>query len=293
LLDDFLLNGLGQGAIYAFIALGYTMVYGIIRLINFAHGEVVMVGAYAGYFVLEGSPLTGVPAFLVAILAGGLASGVLAVLIERLAYRPVRRAGRIAALMTAVGVSLLLQNLALRCFGATPRPCPDALGLGAEGNKLLVFGMLVALAPVLRWLVLGTRTGRAMRAVSEDADAARLMGIPTDRVIAATFFLGAVVAGVGGVMLAATYGVVQHDLGFLPGMKAFVAAVIGGIGSIPGALVGGLVLGLLEALLPFFLRSAGWDEAFAWKDAIAFAFLILVLVVRPTGLLGRPERVKV
>jgi len=364
-LHVFLLNGLGLGAIYAFIALGYTMVYGIIRLINFAHGEVFMVGAYIGYFALRGlgveqlplpAPWPVVLAILVALLLAGLGSGLLAVVVERLAYRPVRKAGRIAALLTAVGVSLLLQNLTLRLFTATPRPGPAArewialeslpatapgelrvdrtvrlsdgrsdtdevvvadsgvaldeawrARLAAEGHQgvfrrveltkqqhqLFVIGMLALFAPTLWWLVKRTRTGKAMRAVSEDMDAARLMGIPIDRVVMATFFLGAFVAGLGGVAYAATYGKVEPMLGFLPGMKAFVAAVIGGIGSIPGAILGGLVLGLVEALLPLLLMRMGWAEAFGWTDALAFLFLIVVLLVKPTGLLGKPLREKV
>jgi branched-chain amino acid transport system permease protein len=365
LFSDTLLNGLGLGAIYAFIALGYTMVYGIIRLINFAHGEVFMVGAFIGIFALRDLGLERLPlpqpwpqivSVVVTLLLAGLGAGLLAVLIERLAYRPVRRAGRIAALLTAVGVSLLLQNLTLRLFTATPRPgpvvraftpldalpltapqdlfrdrtliladgstepttelvaaqgtplTPELLGrLAAEGtpglyartaftkqeHQLFVILLLALCAPALWFLVKRTRTGKAMRAVSEDLDVARLMGIPIDRVVTMTFFLGAFVAGVGGVVYSATYGKVEPMLGFLPGLKAFVAAVIGGIGSLPGALLGGLVLGVVEALLPFALRALGWQEAYGWTDAIAFAFLILVLLVRPTGLLGRPLREKV
>ena len=300
--SDYLLNGLGLGAIYAFIALGYTMVYGIIRLINFAHGEVVMVGAYAGYFTLEVIPWTGLGlptpwdgalAAAAALVAGALAAGLLSLVIERFAYRPVRKAGRIAALLTAVGVSLLLQNLAIRLFGADPQPFALPLEVDASAFRWFVVILLVLLAPLLRHLVLGTRLGRAMRAVSEDLDAARLMGIPIDRVVTATFFLGAFVAGLGGVVYSATYGKVEPMLGFLPGMKAFVAAVIGGIGSIPGALLGGLVLGVAESLLPYALARLGWAEAFGWTDAIAFTFLILVLLVKPTGLLGRPFKEKV
>jgi branched-chain amino acid transport system permease protein len=362
---DTLLNGLGLGAIYAFIALGYTMVYGIIRLINFAHGEVFMVGAYIGIFALRDlglervalpQPWPQVLSIAATLLLAGLGAGLLAVLIERLAYRPVRRAGRIAALLTAVGVSLLLQNLTLRLFTATPRPgpvprewtaladlpstAPTALyrdrtltlagggteritelvavkgatltperlaKLAEEGttgvyaktvftkqqHQAFVLLLLVLTAPLLWFLVKRTRTGKAMRAVSEDLDTARLMGIPIDRVVTMTFFLGAFVAGVGGVVYSATYGKVEPMLGFLPGLKAFIAAVIGGIGSLPGALLGGLVLGVVEAMLPFALRALGWQEAYGWTDAIAFAFLILVLLVKPTGLLGQPLREKV
>jgi branched-chain amino acid transport system permease protein len=365
-LPDFFLNGLGLGAIFAFIALGYTMVYGIIKLINFAHGEFFMFGAYAGYFCLRDLEIekTGLPAplaivldFVIALGVAGLAAGVLAVVTERVAYRPVRRAGRIAALLTAVGVSLLLQNLAIQVWEARARPFPDPkvwvavadlespashnywidtifrtsggeeireakevvsegeavdagvrARLAAEGTtrvyrrvtlgkgtlQWFVIAMLALFAPVLWFLVKRTRTGKAMRAVSEDADAARLMGIDLDRVVSATFFLGAFVAGIGGVAYMGTYGFVEPLLGFLPGLKAFVAAVIGGIGSIPGAILGGLILGVAESVLPYLLQEGlGWQEAVAWKDAIAFVFLIVVLVVKPTGLLGRPQREKV
>lgn len=362
----FLVNGLGLGAIFAFIALGYTMVYGIIKLINFAHGEFFMFGAFAGYFCLRDLELERLPLphplpivvdFLVALTVAAFAAGLLAVITERVAYRPVRKAGRIAALLTAVGVSLLLQNLAVQLWGAQARPFPDPkvwvrvadlpssatdslwvdtvfrassgetfdeprmvvtagapideavlADLGAQGIdkvyrrvtldtgalQAFVLLALVLWTPLLWWLVKRTRMGKAMRAVSEDADAARLMGIHIDRVVSATFFLGAVVAGVGGVAYMATYGKVFPLVGFLPGLKAFVAAVIGGIGSIPGAILGGLILGVTETVLPFLLqRLFGWEEAFAWKDAIAFAFLIVVLVVKPTGLLGTSVREKV
>ena len=359
---DFFMNGLGLGAIFAFIALGYTMVYGIIKLSNFAHGEFFMVGAYVGYFSLRDldiervnlpQPLPILLDFFVALCFASLAAGILAVLTERFAYRPVRKAGRIAALLTAVGVSLLLQNVARQVWTANPRPFPDPkifrmvddLGDTAGANfyvdrdfetargdvvvetKLLVNEgepvdaaklkadgvdevyervtlspktvqnwVLIALllwAPILWLLVKRTRMGKAMRAASEDADAARLMGININLVVAATFFIGAFIAGVGGVAYIATYGKVEPMLGFLPGLKAFVAAVIGGIGSIPGAILGGLILGVTESVLPYLLQKMGWQEAFAWKDAIAFAFLIVVLVVKPTGILGKPLREKV
>jgi branched-chain amino acid transport system permease protein len=364
-LVGYTLNGLGLGAIFAFIALGYTMVYGIIRLINFAHGEFFMFGAFVGYFCLRDldverlplpAPLAILLDFVVAISVASLAAGALAVVTERVAYRPVRKAGRIAALLTAVGVSLLLQNVAIRVWGAQSRSFPDpkvfaaldevegpatvnlwgdrtfttSTGENVTESSVVVpagtvvdaairerlsaagyaelyqrvtlaprtvqYVVLLALAfwaPVLWWLVKRTRMGKAMRAVSEDADAARLMGIPLDRVVSFTFFLGAFVAGVGGVAYIAAYGKVNPLVGFLPGLKAFVAAVIGGIGSIPGAILGGLILGVTESVLPFLLQRLGWADAPAWKDAIAFGFLILVLVVRPTGLLGRPVREKV
>ncbi len=360
---DYLLNGLGLGAIFAFIALGYTMVYGIIKLINFAHGEFFMVGGFLGFFALRDlgiervalpAPLPILLAYFCALTVAALGSGLLAVVTERIAYRPVRRAGRIAALITAVCVSLILQNLAIKAWGADPKAYPDpkvwtdvddlparagsnlyalrvattssgerveseervvvegeaidAARLKSEGRgevyrkvtisreatRGFVILALVLWTPVLWFLVMRTRMGKAMRAVSEDLDAARLMGIPIDRVVAYTFFLGAFVAGVGGVAYCVTYGKIEPFTGFVPGLKAFIAAVIGGIGSIPGALVGGLLLGIAESVVPYMLRDwAGWGAAFAWKDAIAFALLILFLLVRPTGLFGRPLRVKV
>ncbi len=354
MLAGVLLDGLGLGAIYAFIALGYTMVYGIVRLINFAHGEFFMVGGFVGWFVLRHARLDELPlpqplpilvAFLGALLAAALAAGVLAVVTERLAYRPVRHAGRIAALLTAVGVSFLLQNLAVRLWSASARAYPEpgiwrdvsdipspsdanyrrrgeagtflakgeaidetararlqaagetrlvrSTGLTKETKQAFVLLMLALCAPVLWFLVQRTRMGRAMRAVAEDPDAARLMGVDLDRVIASTFFLGAFIAGIGGVAYCSTYGSVHPLTGFLPGLKAFIAAVIGGIGSIPGALIGGLVLGVAEFGLPWLLERAGFEEAKAFQDALAYVFLVLVLLVKPTGLLGKPLREKV
>jgi branched-chain amino acid transport system permease protein len=363
---DFFLNGLGLGAIFAFIALGYTMVYGIIKLINFAHGEFFMFGAFMGYFVLLDLGIERLPlpfpipillAYVVAFTAAAISAGVLAVATERIAYRPVRKAGRIAALITAVCVSLILQNLAIKAWDAAPRAYPEPrewtdvadlpdeaphnfwaierfttnqgekiekqVRVLTEGDRidaakrealadqgfdevyrvitlspnLIRFFVILALVfwtPVLWFLVKRTRMGKAMRAVSEDSDAARLMGININRVVAWTFFVGAFVAGVGGVFYCMTYGKVEPLTGFLPGLKAFIAAVIGGIGSIPGAIVGGLVLGIAESILPYGLREIfGWQAAFAWKDAIAFALLIVILVVKPTGLLGKPMREKV
>jgi branched-chain amino acid transport system permease protein len=278
---------------------------------------------------------------VVALSAASVGAGVLAVVTERIAYRPVRNAGRISALITAVCVSLILQNLAVKAWGAAPKPYPDPrrwhqvedLPETAEANlwirdglteqrvavkgermelaagvtevyekvtpnpQLVRWFVILALAfwtPLLWFIVKKTRMGKAMRAASEDGDAARLMGIPIDRVVAFTFFLGAFVAGVGGVAYCVTYGKVEPLTGFLPGLKAFVAAVIGGIGSIPGAIVGGLVLGVAESIIPYVLREwFGWQEAFAWKDAIAFALLIVILVVKPTGLMGKTVREKV
>ena len=353
-LADVFLDGLGLGAIYAFIALGYTMVYGIIKLINFAHGEFFMFGAFVGYFTLRDlgvdelplpQPLPIILAFVVALTTASLAAAILAVVTERIAYRPVRRAGRIAALLTAVGVSFFLQNLAVQVWGAGARAYPEpgiwldvgdlperadadykirdrveavllageavtperkaalraegiervyrTADLTKEGKQGFVLLALLLWAPILWWLVKRTRMGRAMRAVSEDADAARLMGININRVVAATFFLGAFIAGVGGVAYCATYGSVKPLTGWIPGLKAFIAAVIGGIGSIPGAIIGGLLLGLAEFVIPYALEGLGWEGAKAFQDALAYVFLIIVLLVKPTGLLGKPLREKV
>jgi len=357
---DYLVIGTSQGAIYAFIALGYTMVYGIIRLINFAHGEIFMAGAFAGYFVLRDGglerldlpqPWPVVLAYLAAVLAGALVSGVLAVLAEALCYRPIRSSGRIAALLTAVGLSLLLQNVARQwpAIGPTQRPWPDPLvwttladvpspadahyyelrtfpasGGGTVQREKLAVAKGATLAPAVRtrleaggdrplyrkgsieprtvnrvivlllavctgvlwFLVQRTRMGRAMRAVSEDTAAAQLMGVNVNRVVAATFFLGAVLAGVGGVAYCTRYGQVDPLTGFMPGLKAFIAAVLGGIGSIPGAVVGGLLLGIVENLFGAYVSTQ-------WKDALAFVVLVGILLVRPTGLLGKARREKV
>jgi branched-chain amino acid transport system permease protein len=309
-----LFNGLSQGAIYAFIALGYTMVYGIIRLINFAHGEFFMVGAFAGYFVLRDAgiervdlpqPLPLVLAYGAAMLAGGLASAVLAVVAERFCYRPIRKAGRIAALLTAVGLSLLLQNLARQtpALGPTPHAWPTLRvwshegGVATAGEEAvlsqgfgqgLVLTLLAVASLVVWWLVARTNTGKAMRAVSEDLAAAQLMGVDSNRVIAATFFLGGLLAGVGGVVYCMTADVHQVEpmTGFMPGLKAFVAAVLGGIGSIPGAILGGIVLGVAETLFGAYVSTR-------WKELLVFLVLIVVLLVKPTGLLGTTRREKV
>jgi branched-chain amino acid transport system permease protein len=309
-----LVNGLSQGAIYAFIALGYTMVYGIIKLINFAHGEFFMVGAFAGFFVLRDAgierlplpqPLPLVLAYAAALLAGGLASAVLATLAERLCYRPIRRAGRIAALLTAVGLSLLLQNLARQtpAIGPTPHAWPTLRVWSHEGGvarageeavisqgfgQALVIGLLAIASLGVWFLVARTRTGKAMRAVSEDLPAAQLMGVDANAVIARTFFLGGLLAGIGGVVYCTTADLHQVEpmTGFMPGLKAFVAAVLGGIGSIPGAVLGGVVLGVAETLFGAYVSTR-------WKELLVFVVLILVLLVKPTGLLGTARREKV
>ncbi len=290
-----IVNSLAVGSFYALVALGYTMVYGVIRLINFAHGDLYMIGAFAGFTLLAaiGTHLGQVnPALLILLvfLVPMAVVGVLAVAIERLAYRPLRRAPRLSPLITAIGVSLALENGALLIWGASFQVFPSILpaGLWHVGNviinqmQLLIVPVTLILMLALYLFVHGTMIGKAMRAVSIDQDTARLMGIDVDRVIALTFFIGGMLAAVAGVMAGGYYSSIDFNMGFLVGLKAFTAAVLGGIGNIPGAMVGGYLLGVLETL------AAGYISA-EWKDVVAFGILILVLVFRPTGLLG--ERV--
>jgi len=294
-----LINGIQSGAIYALIAVGYTMVYGILRMINFAHGEVYMTGAVVAWlgasqnwFGVASQP--SVLSIALLILCAMLICMTLGVLIERLAYRPLRHAPRLIVLITAIGVSFLLQNLALILFGADPKTVQmtwRTLQLGtislSAGQLVLLVASLVFMAG-LQLLVQRTQFGRAMRAVSEDLQAAALMGIPYDKVIVGTFALGAALAGAGGAMTAIFVGApVTPSFGFMPGVKAFVSAVLGGIGNIPGAVLGGLLLGVIEALV-------GGNPLFStFRDAVAFLLLIIVLLFRPTGLLGSPLQEKV
>ena len=367
---SYLLNGLSLGCIYALIAVGYTMVYGIIKLINFAHGEFYMFGAVIGYYTLVlvfGGSATGRDlsffALLTAMLVAGIATGILAVCIERVVYRPLRKAGRIVALLAALGVSLLMQNGGQQTFGAKNRPYPHTFtsqrfprthiepsavvpssvadrdvavvfDIPKDGGRLtlvenivqrgnpvdasarerldaivaqakkdgcdasvfsypavtvtskdgLILCVLGTISLLLFLLVQHTRFGRAMRAVSHDFDAAALMGIDVNRVIAGTFFIGAFVAGVGGTLGGGMYyNSISPLMGMMPGLKAFVAAVIGGIGSIPGALAGALMLGVSEALVSALLPNGS-----LYSDALTFSILIIVLLVRPSGILGKP-----
>jgi branched-chain amino acid transport system permease protein len=305
-LFQLVINGIQSGSIYALIALGYTMVYGVLRLINFAHGDVYMVGAFvgllaAGAFGLD-KPQPTLGAALLSLLPVVIVTmavcAVLGLVIERLAYRPLRRAPRLTALITAIGVSLFLVNASQLLFGASRRRYP-AITPGGADQTLSLFGasvskdqlVLVAAAAVLvgvlYYIVQRTRIGRAMRAVSHDADAAALMGIHTDGVISFTFALGAALAGAAGVLFAAlTHDQIYPTMGLTMGLKAFIAAVVGGIGSLPGAMLGGLLVGLVES----FVRGSAFS---GWTEAVAFVLLIGVLLVRPAGLLGRfaPEKV--
>jgi len=295
------LNGLSLGSIYALIALGYTMVYGILKLINFAHGEVFMIGAYAGYFGalwlgVDSYAASGFPLYLAALVlvfAMGV-SALLGVSIELLAYRPVRSAPRLTPLITAIGVSLFLQNAAMLAFSPNPRPYPPILrevrfelgGVIVTNVKLTIFVVAIGLMVGLHWFIQRTWTGKAMRAVSTNLDAARLMGIDTDRIIRATFAVGSALAAAGGILFGLDQVIINPLMGMLTGLKAFVAAVLGGIGNIRGAVLGGLLIGLAEQLTAGYLSPD-------YRDAITFVILIIILILRPEGLLGvvRPEKV--
>jgi branched-chain amino acid transport system permease protein len=301
-------NGVTLGSVYSLIALGYTMVYGILKLLNFAHGEVFMIGAFAGFFTLQalgGSLDPKVPLAVLLVLmfaAGMLASGLLGVVLERVAYRPLRNAPRIAPLITALGASFFLQSAAQLLFSADVRSY-DTFNLAGgylsiEGiywgpvnlplYRILTIALAVALCVVLTLFVARTQTGRAMRATSYDREAAAMMGIDVDRVITVTFVIGSVLAGAAGVMFGIAFDRTWHFMGFLLGLKGFTAAVIGGIGSIPGAMLGGLLIGLAEALATGYLPQGS-----TFQDLWVFLLLILVLLVRPTGLLGRADITKV
>lgn len=290
-------NGLSVGSIYALIALGYTMVYGVLKLINFAHSEVFMVGSFAGYYAVEGFPSLGTPGpatFVVVLFAAMLACTLLGLAIEQGAYRPLRGAPRLNCLITAMGVSLLLQNLGQVVFGPDPKKFPELLssekwqviGVTVTRNSVIVLVTATALMLLLDWMVQHTKVGLAMRAVSENPSVASLMGVPANLVITTTFLIGASLAGAAGVLYGLTYPQVDPIMGLMPGLKAFVAAVLGGIGSIRGAMLGGLVIGLSEAAVV----GAGLST---FRDAVAFAILILILLVYPTGLFGRFEPEKV
>jgi branched-chain amino acid transport system permease protein len=289
-----LLNGLSLGAIYALIALGYTMVYGVLRFINFAHSDVFMVGAFVGYYLGRCVP-AGTFWGASVVLVGAMAScAVLGMTIERLAYRPLRGAPTLNVLITAIGVSLLLEYSGQVFFGAAPRSFPPVVpsaqlslgGLVLSSNQLVVILGTAALMWALRLVVLRTRIGMAMRAVSLNPQAARLVGVNNDVIISFTFGLGSALAGAGGVLYAINYPSIDPLMGVMPGLKAFVCAVLGGIGNIPGAALGGLILGTTET----FVGGSSWST---YKDAIAFAVLILILLLRPGGLLGRPTIEKV
>ena len=296
-----IINGLVLGSMYALVALGYTMVYGIINLINFAHGEVLMVGALVSWTVATSMAGSGLPGWVLLVMGMLVAIVVCASLnfvIEKAAYRPLRNAPRLAPLITAMGMSLLLQTLAMIVWKPNPKPYPallppDPINLGGPVitiTQCMILGLTAALLAALMWLVNRTKLGRAMRATAENPRVASLMGVKPDMVISATFIIGAALAAVAGVMWAANYGTVQHSMGFLPGLKAFTAAVLGGIGNLGGAVVGGILLGLIEAIGAGYLGDlTGGVLGSHYADIFAFVALILVLTLRPQGLLG--ERV--
>jgi branched-chain amino acid transport system permease protein len=315
-----LINGISLGAIYSLIALGYTMVYGVLKLINFAHGDVYMVGAFMGYYLANGLGARGAqmlgmstdgfvargllgggtlePSLITALVVMLLAMAICAaigVIIERLAYRPVRKYSRLTALITAIGVSLLLENGGQVVFGAEPKFFPELFrkrnidlvgGASINSADIVVLIIAFALMIALQMIVYRTKTGRAMRAVSFNLQSAKLMGINTDRIIAFTFALGSALAAAAGVLVAIRIPRIDPLMGIIIGLKAFVAAVLGGIGNIPGAMLGGLLIGITETMVVGYLSPT-------YKDAVAFAILILILLFRPSGLLGTVAQEKV
>jgi branched-chain amino acid transport system permease protein len=298
-----LVNGLTLGSVYALIALGYSLVYGVLKLLNFAHGVVYMVGAFIGYYILVGfggpgglvAPVAVV--LLVMFVAAALGSGLLGVAIERFAYRPLRDAPRIAPLITALGVAFFIRNAVLLIFGANVRSyqtssfIPFSTGLHIGDLNVWVVRILVIVAAAvmmagLMRLVSQTKLGKAMRAVAYDPEAAQMMGINIDRTIAATFFIGSALAGIGGVMVALVFNQVFYLMGFVAGLKGFTAAVVGGIGSVPGAMLGGVLIGLAESFATGYVSST-------FQNVIVFGVLIVFMLIRPNGLFGRAEITKV
>jgi branched-chain amino acid transport system permease protein len=299
---DFMVFGLAQGSIYALIALGYTLVYGLLRMINFAHSEVFMSGPFTAYFVADGLERAGwlntapLPGLLAIFVVAMLVSALIAVLLERIAYRPLRYAPRLVPLITAIGASFFLQYAFRGLYGSGVKTYPDVAllqGQWAVGEfRILKIQLVVIIAALLMMgglyvFVQRTRMGKAMRAVAEDQDTAALMGIDVHRVIATTFLIGGLLAGGAGVLYALMFKQVNFFMGFVPGIKAFTAAVLGGIGNIPGAMIGGLFLGIFESVGPIlFLDGLGVVAPYQLKDVIAFTMLVFILIFRPTGILG-------
>ncbi len=298
------INGLSLGAIYALIALGYTMVYGVLRFINFAHGDIYMLGAFAGYYLYPRfARLFGeqsITGGICVLIASMLICAAIGVIIEKLVYRPLRNRPRLTVLITAIGVSLFLENAGQFVFGPDPKPFPEIIddhaiaGLGdltVTVSQVLVIGVTLVLLVALRWVVVKTKMGMAMRALAFNPAAASLMGINNDVVISFTFGLGSALAAAAGILYSISYPSIDPLMGILPGLKAFVAAVLGGIGNIPGAALGGLIIGLVETLV------VGYSDLLhipsTYRDAVAFAILILILLFKPAGLLGKVEREKV
>jgi len=286
-----LINGISLGSIYALIALGYTMVYGIIKLINFAHGDVFMIGAFTGFYAIVGFNLGIFPALLISMAVCSL----LGIVIERVAYRRLRNSSRITALITAIGVSLFIEYTVIRFRGAQPESYPkillpnvsfDFFGAKVSSQAIMILFISLILMILLQIVVHRTKIGKAMRAVSIDQETSMLMGINVDRTISATFAIGSALAGAAGVIFGVYFTRIEPLMGLIPGLKAFVAAVLGGIGIIPGAMVGGLILGMAET----FVSAIGFSD---WRDAAAFLILILILIFKPTGIFGKNIREKV
>lgn len=293
LLEQFcqqLINGVSLGSIYALIALGYTMIYGIMKLINFAHGDIYMLGAYFGYWAITRLNLSFLPAIILAMLG----AAIVGIIVERLAYRPMRNAPRIAILITAIGVSFLLEYGMILFVSPQPKTFPPVFEatvyhmgpLVVNSQQIIILVVSLLLMGLLTYIVNNTTAGKAMRAVSFDADAARLMGINIDCTIALTFAIGSALAAAGGVLVGVYYNSIDPLMGMVPGIKAFVAAVLGGIGIIPGAMIGGIILGIVEAMVSGFISST-------FRDAAAFGILIIILLYKPSGLLGKNVREKV
>ncbi len=290
-----IINGLALGSIYALLALGYTMVYGVLRFINFAHSDVFMVGAFAGLYLSRYFPTRSLEGGLLVLVGAMVICAALGIVIERLAYRPLRNGSKLNVLITAIGVSLFLENAGQFVFGARTAVFPVLFpvkqikfssGLTLSSNQMAVFIVTMVLLVALRFIVQKTKMGTAMRAVSFNLTAAALVGINIDMVISFTFGLGSALAGAGGILYSMNYTAIDPLMGIMPGLKAFVAAVLGGIGNVPGAALGGMLLGIIET----FAKSSPWST---YTDAIAFGLLIVMLLFKPTGLLGRPEVEKV
>lgn len=288
-----LANGISLGSLYALIAIGYTMVYGILRLINFAHGDIFMLGAYLSYYAVV---YTSMPWFM-AFVAAAILTGIIGLLLERIAYRPLRDARRITIMISAIGASFFLQNFAIVVFGGRPKafPVPPILnriinigGVSINAVTFIIPTITIGLLLILTYFISKTKTGMAMRALSANYETARLMGINVNRVISITFFIGSFLAAIGGIMWGAKYPQLMPLMGAMPGIKCFIAAVIGGIGNIAGAVLGGFILGFGEILLVAFLPSLT-----GYRDAFAFILLIVILLVKPTGLLGEKATEKV
>lgn len=285
-----LINGLMLGSVYALLALGYTMVYGIIKLINFAHGDIYMLGAYFGYFFIKVLHLN----FFIALILAMAVSAIIGVVIEYIAYRPLRHSPRIAVLISALGISFLLENGMTYLYGSDQRSFPQAIktvqyyfyGIQVSNIQLIIAVTSIVLMLLLTYIVKNTKMGRAMRAVSADPDAASLMGININHTISFTFAIGSALAAAGGVLIGLYYNSIDPLMGMTPGLKAFVAAVLGGIGIIPGAAVGGWLIGILETMV----QATAFSD---YKDAIVYAMLIVILLIKPTGILGKNKREKV